>query len=42
MFDKLYGTYLGGTAQICFIQFLKQDLHISADKYSVYKCNETE
>ena len=28
LFEKLYGTYLGGTTQMCFIQYLKQDLHI--------------
>ena len=42
LFEKIYKTYLGGTTQICFVQFLKQDPHIFAYKYSVYKCNETE
>ena len=42
LFKKLYRTYLDGTTQTCFVQFLKQDLHIFAYKYSVYICNETE
>ena len=42
MFEKLYGTYSGGTTRMCFIQFLEHDLHILAYKYSVYICNETE
>ena len=28
LFEKLYGTYSGGTTQICFIHFLEQDQHI--------------
>ena len=42
MFEKLYGTHLGGTARMCFVQFLKHDPHIFAYKYSVYICKETE
>ena len=30
MIEKLYGTYLGDTTRMCFIQFLKYDLHIFA------------
>ena len=41
MFEKLYGTYSGGTTQICFVQFLKYDLHIFV--YNIPdKCKETE
>ena len=42
LFKKLYGTYSGGTTQMCFVQFLEQDPHIFVYKYSVYICNETE
>ena len=28
IFEKLYGIHLGGTTQMCSIQFLKQDPHI--------------
>ena len=30
MFEKLYGTYLGGTTLMCSVQFLKHDPHIFA------------
>ena len=42
LLEKLYRTYLGGTTRMCFIQFLEQDPHIFAYKYSVYRyvqCN---
>ena len=41
MFEKLYGTYLGGTTRMCFVQFLKYDPHIFV--YIILdKCKETE
>ena len=36
MFEKLYGTYLGGTTQMCSIQFLEHDPHIFAYNVSEY------
>ena len=30
MIKKLYGTYSGGTIQMCSVQFLEHDLHIFA------------
>ena len=42
MFEKLYRIYSGGTTQMCFVQFLKHDLHIFAYNISEYICKETE
>ena len=42
MFEKLYGIYLGGTTQMCFVQFLEHDLYIFAYNISGYICKETE
>ena len=36
MFEKLYGTYSGGTTQMCSIQFLEYDPHIFAYNVSEY------
>ena len=36
MFEKLYRTYLGGTTQMCFIQFFKHDQHIFVYNVSEY------
>ena len=36
MFEKLYGTYSGGTTQMCSVQFLKHDPHIFAYNVSEY------
>ena len=42
MFEKLYGIYLGGTTQMCFVQFFEHDLYISAYNISEYISKETE
>ena len=36
MFKKLYGTYLGGTTRMCFVQFLEHDPYIFAYNVSEY------
>ena len=36
MFEKLYGTYLGSTTQMCFVQFLEHDPRIFAYNISEY------
>ena len=36
MFKKLYRTYLGGTTQMCPVQFLKHDPHIFVYNVSEY------
>ena len=38
MFEKLYRTYLGGTTQMCLVQFLEHDPYIFVYNVSDYIC----